>query len=169
MSAPSWFMAGLLAGAAAMLGGVVLWRASRDTVRHGRKALLAGSLAAVALLAGVSFAVGSRQGAAIARGEPAMTVSQTSTVAQPSAMPAVSPMPSASMMAQVLAMPRGGRTGSAEPMDQAAARLATRLERAGGSAADWSLLARAYDFLGRLDDARRARARAAEAANQRNP
>ena len=169
MSAPSWFMAGLLAGAAAMLGGVVLWRACRETARHGRKALLAGSLAAAALLAGISFAIGSRQGAAIAPGEPAMTGSQTSTMPQPSAMPAQSPMPSASMMAKVLAMPRGGGAGPAEPMDQAAARLAARLERAGGSAADWSLLAQAYDFLGRPDDARRARARAAEATNQRNP
>lgn len=168
MSAPFWFMAGLLAGAAAMLGAVLLWRVAHATIRR-RGLLFAGSLAAVTLLAGISFAVGSRQGEAIAPGEAATNGSQTAAMPPPSAMPAESPMPSAAMMAQVLAMPRNGRAGSAEPMEEAAAKLATRLERGGGSAADWNLLAQAYDFLGRPDDARRARARAAQATNQRNP
>ena len=72
-------------------------------------------------------------------------------------------MPSAATMAQVLSMPGGNGGQSAEPMDQAAARLAERLESKGGTAADWNLLAQAYDFLGRPKDAQRARARAAQA------
>jgi cytochrome c-type biogenesis protein CcmH/NrfG len=168
MSAPSWFMAGLIAGAATMLGAVLLWRVSQATIRRRRGMLFAGSLAAATLIAGISFAVGSHQGETIAPGEAAMTGSQTATMPPSSALPADSSMPSAAMMAQVLAMPRRS-AGSAEPMEEAAAKLATRLERGGGSAADWNLLAQAYDFLGRADDARHARARAAEATSQSNP
>jgi cytochrome c-type biogenesis protein CcmH len=45
-------------------------------------------------------------------------------------------------------------------MQEAVAGLEARLARGGGSPADWSLLAQAYDFLGRTDDARRARTNA---------
>jgi cytochrome c-type biogenesis protein CcmH len=48
----------------------------------------------------------------------------------------------------------------AQSMDAAVARLEARLARAGGSDADWELLAKAYEFVGRSDDARRARAHA---------
>jgi cytochrome c-type biogenesis protein CcmH len=49
-------------------------------------------------------------------------------------------------------------------MDAEIARLEARLARDGGSDADWTLLAQAYDFLGRADDARRARAKIASPA-----
>ena len=175
MSAPSWFMAGLLAGAAAMLGVVFLRRALRDY--RGRKILLAGGIAAVAavaLIAGMSLAVVSHQETVIAQGEAAVTASQQPTMPPsgemppPSAAPVTSvasvtaAMPPASVMSQILAMPSAARTRSAEPMDQAAATLAARLESQGGTAADWNLLAQAYDFLGRPEDAQRARARAAQ-------
>ncbi len=159
MSAPSWFMAGLLAGAAAMLGAVLLWRASREASHRGRRFLLAGGItaaAAVALAAGMSLAIGSGQGTTIASGEPLMAD------AEPPATGPSSAMPPASMMSQILAISRGGGTQSAEPMDAAAANLAARLQRQGGTAADWNLLAQAYDFLGRPADAQRARARAAQ-------
>ncbi|MBV9343872.1 MAG: hypothetical protein JOZ03_02670 [Gammaproteobacteria bacterium] len=48
---------------------------------------------------------------------------------------------------------------SGESMDAAVAGLEARLARGGGSDADWDLLARAYDFQGRPEDARRARAK----------
>jgi cytochrome c-type biogenesis protein CcmH len=48
----------------------------------------------------------------------------------------------------------------APSMEEATARLAARLEREGGSAGDWELLAKSYDFLGRTAEAGRARARA---------
>ncbi len=50
---------------------------------------------------------------------------------------------------------------NAQSMDAAVAQLAARLARDGGSDADWDLLARAYDFLGRPEDAKRARAKIA--------
>jgi cytochrome c-type biogenesis protein CcmH len=50
---------------------------------------------------------------------------------------------------------------SAKSMEAEVAALEARLARNGGSADDWTLLAKAYDFMGRADDARRARSRAA--------
>jgi cytochrome c-type biogenesis protein CcmH len=49
-------------------------------------------------------------------------------------------------------------SATAQSMQQAVAGLEARLARDGGTDADWELLARAYDFLGRPDDASRARA-----------
>jgi cytochrome c-type biogenesis protein CcmH/NrfG len=46
---------------------------------------------------------------------------------------------------------------SAQSMQAAIAGLEARLARGGGSDADWELLAKAYEFVGRTDDARRAR------------
>jgi cytochrome c-type biogenesis protein CcmH len=46
----------------------------------------------------------------------------------------------------------------AKSMDAAVAALETRLARDGGSDADWTLLAQAYEFQGRAEDAQRARA-----------
>jgi cytochrome c-type biogenesis protein CcmH len=47
---------------------------------------------------------------------------------------------------------------AATPMQQAVAGLESRLATGGGSPDDWELLAKAYDFLGRPEDAGRARA-----------
>jgi cytochrome c-type biogenesis protein CcmH len=52
----------------------------------------------------------------------------------------------------------GTAAPAAQSMDAAIARLEARLAREGGSDGDWELLAKAYDFLGRSDDAKRARA-----------
>lgn len=54
-----------------------------------------------------------------------------------------------------------GGSRAAGTMESATARLAARLERDGGSAADWELLAKSYEFLGRTADAQRASERAA--------
>jgi cytochrome c-type biogenesis protein CcmH len=56
------------------------------------------------------------------------------------------------------------KSGPAKSMEAEVAALEARLTRGGGTADDWTLLAKAYDFLGRPDDARRARARAANPA-----
>jgi cytochrome c-type biogenesis protein CcmH len=60
------------------------------------------------------------------------------------------------------AMPRteqhANGSAAAQSMQQAVAGLEARLARDGGTDADWELLARAYDFLGRPEDASRARA-----------
>jgi hypothetical protein len=50
------------------------------------------------------------------------------------------------------------KTG-AESMERAVAQLEARLAQTGGTADDWELLAKSFDFLGRPEDARLARAR----------
>lgn len=67
-------------------------------------------------------------------------------------------------LAAVAAAAPGGTAASAPPaqsMEAAVATLEARLASQGGSDADWELLAKAYDFLGRADDAKRARAHVA--------
>ena len=51
------------------------------------------------------------------------------------------------------AIAAGTAAPAAQSMDAAIARLEARLAREGGSDGDWELLAKAYDFLGRSDDA----------------
>jgi cytochrome c-type biogenesis protein CcmH len=62
--------------------------------------------------------------------------------------------------AHVAATPGSTATapGPAQSMADAVTSLEARLARQGGTDADWELLAKAYDFLGRADDAKRARA-----------
>lgn len=155
-----------------MLGSMLLWRLSRETTLRSRKVLLAGGLTAIAIAAmasGLSLALSSGRRPAAASDDPALAGSQpvptpaTSAIPASTAMASSASMPPASVMAQILSTPGGARPGTAQPMDQAAADLAARLERKGGTAADWNLLAQAYDFLGRPADAQRARARAAKA------
>lgn len=171
MSAPSWFVAGMLTGAAATLGVILWWRASHEAIHRRRKVLLVGGItaaAAVAFIAGMSLAAAFHQGAvnepgeAVATDSPPQTMPPSGEMPAPPATSSTSGMPPAAVMSQILAMPSAARAQSAQPMDEAAAKLAARLERQGGTAADWNLLAQAYDFLGRPDDAQRARARAAE-------
>ena len=52
----------------------------------------------------------------------------------------------------------GAQGAAAQSMDAAVAALEARLARGGGSDADWTLLAQAYEFQGRSEDAQRARA-----------
>ena len=61
----------------------------------------------------------------------------------------------------VAAQPTAAR--SAPSMESAAAGLAERLHKNGGSREDWLLLARSYDFMGRTAEANEARAHAATA------
>ncbi len=57
----------------------------------------------------------------------------------------------------------------AQSLEAATAGLEARLERQGGSANDWTLLAQSYEFLGRTADAQRARERASGASPAAGP
>jgi cytochrome c-type biogenesis protein CcmH len=59
--------------------------------------------------------------------------------------------------------------GKAQSLEAATAGLEARLERQGGSANDWTLLAQSYEFLGRAADAQRARQRASETSPAAGP
>jgi hypothetical protein len=168
MSSMSWFLAGLFAGAAITLGALLLVRASRETGRGNGRMLLAGLLGAAAaavVVGGMSLAIDARHPPVPA---PAAAPSAADVPSSP-ALTSAAPMPSAAAMEQLLRMPSGSGGQSAEPMDQAAARLAARLQSKGGTAADWNLLAQAYDFLGRPKEAQAARARAAQIGASQAP
>ena len=131
------FIAGVLAGVAASYVAAPLWRGA-STLAHGRtRYLLAGGfVASFAVIAGVIYvALGSRH--SLERPAGSVTAS-------------TAPAPSGSS---------GAAGGTAKSMEAEVAGLEARLARDGGTPADWSLLAQAYDFMGRPEDARRARAK----------
>jgi len=132
------FIAGVLAGVAASYVAAPLWRGA-STLAHGRTRYLlaSGFVAGFALIAGVMYlALGSRH-----------SLERPAGGVAASAAPAPSGNPS-------------GNGGTAKSMDAEVAGLEARLARDGGTPSDWTLLAQAYEFMGRPDDARRARAKA---------
>ena len=139
-----WFIAGVLVGVAASRIGAPLWRSaairwrSAATMTRARGSWVrAGALAAsFALAVGILyFTIGSRH-------------------------PPVRPEKSTTASPGAAASAPSGTDRTAKSMDAEVAGLEARLAREGGSPADWSLLAQAYDFVGRPEDAKRARAKA---------
>ena len=130
-----WFVAGLVIGVLTCWFAPRLWPRARALARvRSAWLILGGLIAAFAVAAAIlQLAVASRHGSA---GE----------AAHAGAAAAAAP---------------GASSPAAQSMDAAIARLEARLAREGGSDADWELLAKAYEFLGRSEDARRARAHAA--------
>src|SRR6516165_1848649 len=133
------FFAGLVAGVAATLFVPPLWRtASAFAPGRVRYQLVAGAVASFALVAGIIYlTIGSRH----------PTAHQTVGGAAPAAMGAANAGAESA-------------SGPAKSMQDAVMGLEARLARDGGSPGDWTLLAQAYDFMGRPDDAKRARAKA---------
>lgn len=165
MSATSWFIAGLLTGVSAVLAGFVLRRTLKQAVTGNRNVLFACGLAALGCAAAataISVSLGLHGNLVVTHTE---SNSHRATAAQEPASSAMTlgpELPSASTMAEMLSVGKKMGVKTAEPMDEAAARLAARLNAKGGTAADWNLLAQAYNFLGRTHDAELARARAAQ-------
>lgn len=134
------FLAGILLGVVGRSLAPPLWRTASSRA-HGRMRYLlpAGFVAGFALIACIIYlAIGSRH------------------PLERSAMSGASPAAAGPL--------NGASTGGpAKSMEAEVAGLEARLARDGGSPADWTLLAQAYDFMGRPDDARRARAKAGTA------
>jgi cytochrome c-type biogenesis protein CcmH len=135
------FITGVLVGAAASSVALTLWRTASTPGRGRKHYLLAGGfVGGFALVAATIYlTIGSRH-------SPERRATSGATPTAASAGKAAS------------------TGGNAQSMQDAVAGLEARLARDGGSPADWSLLAQAYDFLGRPDDAQRARAKAGNAA-----
>jgi cytochrome c-type biogenesis protein CcmH len=128
MSAPFWFLAGLLTGVTATSIAVPLLR---EVPRTGARALVyvGGGIAVFTVVAvGLYFVLGS----------PRQTPTSEAALAHPGAN-----------------LSTAGSTPLS--MEEATAQLQARLDQGGGSANDWQLLAQSYEFLGRKDDAKRAR------------
>jgi cytochrome c-type biogenesis protein CcmH/NrfG len=134
MNSAFWFAAGVLTGATAVAVTAPLWRGIGASLAGRRRtyAMAAGGLVVFACAAALLY---------LLIGSPHSSVKQVTAEA---------PHPASGD-------PASG--AKALSMEAATARLEARLQRDGGSDADWQLLAQSYDFLGRPDDAARARAR----------
>ena len=132
-----WFIAGVLVGVAALRVALPLCRGAALLARRQGVYVRAGALvASFAVAAGILYlAIGARHGLERSGTTDAATASTAATAAKDASR-------------------------TAKSMDSDVARLEARLAREGGTPADWSLLAQAYDFLGRPEDAKRARAKA---------
>ena len=131
-----WYLAGLLSGIAAVMVLLPLWRAfaqkiSQPVVRY-----------ALAVFATVVL------GAAVA--------ALYDRVGQPDAVGAPKHALADGHAAGVDAV----SGGQAESIEKAAAKLAARLAKDGGSRDDWMLLAHSYEFLGRSEEAAAAKSHA---------
>jgi cytochrome c-type biogenesis protein CcmH len=87
--------------------------------------------------------------------------SRHSLASRPAAAAMVAPAAASAAGASAMSG-SSAKSTSAKSMEAEVAALEARLSRDGGTADDWTLLAKAYDFMGRPDDARRARARTAK-------
>ena len=139
-----WFIAGTMAGFAAALVVMPLWRgaAAAMTHRYVRVGVAAAGVIAFAASAILLYRTwGSPEliGASVA---------------------AVSPHPGT----------EGTKSGEpVDSMESVVARLEARVARDGGKREDWLLLAQSYDFLGRTADAGRARKSAEDPASPSKP
>src|SRR5579884_2115322 len=124
MNATFWFTAGLLTGVTATAVSMPLWRGiGAALTTHPRAYLVAAAAVAVfACSAALLY---------LAIGSPA-------SLQQKSSASAVLPHPGTAT----------GASGKPRSMEEATAGLEARLERDGGSAEEWELLAKSYEFLG---------------------
>jgi cytochrome c-type biogenesis protein CcmH len=154
------FIAGVLVGTAASRLALPLWRSAatlawRRTSSEGAPYVHAAFVRAPYVRAGVLVA-----SFAVAAGLLYLAVSSRQALEHPGKSAPASAGPAAKV-------PSGsaGTAKSAKSMDAEVAGLEARLARDGGTPADWTLLAQAYEFLGRPDDAKRARAKAGKPAS----
>jgi len=152
------FIAGVLVGTAASRLALPLWRsaatlARRRTSSEGASYVHAAFVRAPYVRAGVLLA-----SFAVAAGLLYLAIGSRQALEHPGKSA------SASAGAKVPSGP-AGTAKSARSMDAEVAGLEARLARDGGTPADWTLLAQAYEFLGRPDDAKRARAKAGKPAS----
>ena len=128
ISVPVAFIGGLLSGAAAVVLTMLWWRQRRPLLARVRFALAALLVTGFAIAAGVMYlAVSARSGGDGAGAAPANVAGAT-----------------------------GSAPAAARSMELEVSALAARLARGGGTESDWTLLAQAYDFLARPEDAQRA-------------
>jgi len=147
MSTPGafWYLLGALSGvAAAFLLIPLLRQSSLSLPKRAALAIGAALLPAVA-----AFAFYSKTGSPALAGTPVAAVAPA-----PAGHPAMA------------ASEGGGKAGS---LEEAVAKLEARVAGGGASDSDWTLLAQSYEFLGRTDDAARARQHVAAAPSAAAP
>jgi cytochrome c-type biogenesis protein CcmH len=140
MNATFWFTAGVLTGATVTAVSMPLWRGIGGAFTTRPRAYVIGAAAVAVFACSAALLY-------LAIGSPSSLQPKSS-------------------LSTALAHPSGaanGTSGKPRSMEEATAGLEARLEREGGTAEEWELLAKSYEFLGRSADESRARARAAGA------
>jgi cytochrome c-type biogenesis protein CcmH/NrfG len=140
MSASFGFLAGLLTGVTATSIAIPLLRGLPRTARRALLYIAGGIAVFTAVAVGLYIALGSPRQNSTPEAALAHTEANVSTA-----------------------------SSRAPSMEEATAQLQARLDREGGTANDWELLAQSYDFLGRTEDAKRARARSARPSGPAAP
>lgn len=142
MNAGFWFTVGVLTGAMATAATVPFWRRVGAMLSGGRRiyAMAGAGLAVFALSAALLYLVIDSRATSSTR----LAVTPGHAVGNEGASSAGS---------------------KALSMQDATTRLEARLVKDGGSAEDWELLAKSYEFLGRPEDAARARQHRASATS----
>lgn len=145
----------ILAGLAALVGGGLLHRRGRQSLAWFIFALAPVAFgAAVAIVRHAPAPVAAADSVADGLANPA---NAWGGVGQAPGTAAVGAMGGSTMAGGAAT---GGATGGPASIEEVTARLAARLEREPNDAGGWVLLAQSYDYLGRKDDAAKARARA---------
>jgi cytochrome c-type biogenesis protein CcmH len=127
-----WLVAGTLVGVGATLALGQLWRHNQS--KFGFKRTLTYSVAGIVTLAVVSVGVYGWLG------RPDLVASTTGSKTHSDMAASATPA-----------------TGDSQSMEAVTAQLAERLARDGGNDSDWQLLAQSYEYMGRNEDAARAR------------
>ncbi len=140
----------IVAGFVALVGGGLLYRRGRQSLAWFTFAL--APVAFGAAIAIVSQPAEQTSGDFSEMASPATNAGAWGGVGQVPGMEAVASA----------ATPGSSASGAAAPasIEEVTARLASRLEREPGDAGGWVLLAQSYDYLGRKEEAAKARARA---------
>lgn len=144
----------ILAGVAALVGGGLLHR-------RGRQSLAWVSFAIAPVAFGAAVAIVRHAPAPADAAVGAATVA--ASAAGVDAWGGVGQAPGAAAMGGAgagMGGAAGGTAGGPASIEEVTARLAARLEREPNDAGGWVLLAQSYEYLGRKDDAAKARARA---------
>ena len=145
-SAWFWLFAGVLVGVAITFALNELWR--HGSHRYGRARGMAIAIASVVVVVVTATLL------YLQLGRPDL-IAESPTAGSPSI-----PAPHATSTQGTGSQPRS--------MEVVTDQLAARLARDGGSDSDWQLLAQSYDFMGRAEDAARARAHVAAVTPQSN-
>jgi len=147
-----WFLAGVLVTVAIGLT-MRAWVRGRPALSEGPPVPafavpIAAALALLGVALGIYFLLGTPMTRALAHaaGAPGSAVNALETAGLPP--PATQP------------------TTNAGSLDEVTQRLATRLATKGGSDSEWKLLAESYDYMGRTEEAKAARAHTASLATR---
>jgi cytochrome c-type biogenesis protein CcmH/NrfG len=159
-----WLLVGVL-GTLAIL--ILAWPASQSLLvalagASGRRAGvgIAGMIVAAVLAATLSHRGPSADVAAINTGAVLGSGAAGADLLASASRMSGAPVTAGTAAPGAMPVKPAAKSMNVPPMEVSTAKLAARLEKNGGSKADWKLLGQSYDFLGKKDEAAKAYAKA---------